>query len=755
MNQSVSPHVELPVTGMTCAACVGRVERALKKVEGVAAVSVNLATERATVVLSDPNTGSETLKTAIRNAGYGVLEVDPSEAREDAEREARTRERLELRNAVLFSGVFSLPLLILAMLPMIWEPAMNAQMAITPNMGVWNWMMLALAAPVQFGPGLRFYRHGWKALISRSPDMNSLVMIGTSAAFFYSLAVTLFPDAFPPSARHVYFEASGVVISLVLLGKYLEAIAKGRTSEAMKKLLSLQAKTARVIRGGAELEVAIVSVLPGDVVNVRPGERIPVDGDVLSGQSFVDESMISGEPIPVSKETGSKVVGGTINGNGSLQFRATAVGAGTVLAQLIRLVENAQASKPAIQGLADRVVAVFTPVVLGVAATTAILWLIFGGASAVTFALVNTVAVLIIACLCAMGLATPTSVMVGTGKAAELGILFRKGEALQTLQEAQIVALDETGTLTEGKPSLTDLEPEEGFTDEALLQLASGADSLSQHPLAEAIVREAKEKKLNVNAPEKFDSVPGLGVIATVGGQRVLIGNVKLMTREQIDVSTLEPRVAALSGEGKTAMFVAVDGRAAGLVAVADKPRASARTAVDALHALGVKTVMLTGDNRRTAEAVAAGLGIDTMIADVLPEDKAAKVKALQLEGRKMAMVGDGVNDAPALAEATVGVAIGAGTDVAVETADVVLVKSDPADVAVSIHLARAVRGKIRQNLFWAAIYNLLAILVAAGVLLRPEWAALLMSASTIIVTFNALALNLLKTHPPRAASHE
>ena len=700
MNQSVSPHVELPVTGMTCAACVGRVERALKKVEGVAAVSVNLATERATVVLSDPNTGSETLKTAIRNAGYGVLEVDPSEAREDAEREARTRERLELRNAVLFSGVFSLPLLILAMLPMIWEPAMNAQMAITPNMGVWNWMMLALAAPVQFGPGLRFYRHGWKALISRSPDMNSLVMIGTSAAFFYSLAVTLFPDAFPPSARHVYFEASGVVISLVLLGKYLEAIAKGRTSEAMKKLLSLQAKTARVIRGGAELEVAIVSVLPGDVVNVRPGERIPVDGDVLSGQSFVDESMISGEPIPVSKETGSKVVGGTINGNGSLQFRATAVGAGTVLAQLIRLVENAQASKPAIQGLADRVVAVFTPVVLGVAATTAILWLIFGGASAVTFALVNTVAVLIIACLCAMGLATPTSVMVGTGKAAELGILFRKGEALQTLQEAQIVALDKTGTLTEGKPSLTDLEPEEGFTDEALLQLASGADSLSQHPLAEAIVREAKEKKLNVNAPEKFDSVPGLGVIATVGGQRVLIGNVKLMTREQIDVSTLEPRVAALSGEGKTAMFVAVDGRAAGLVAVADKPRASARTAVDALHALGVKTVMLTGDNRRTAEAVAAGLGIDTMIADVLPEDKAAKVKALQLEGRKMAMVGDGVNDAPALAEATVGVAIGAGTDVAVETADVVLVKSDPADVAVSIHLARAVRGKIRQNLF-------------------------------------------------------
>jgi P-type Cu+ transporter len=748
MNQLVSPQVELPVTGMTCAACVGRVERALKKVEGVAEVSVNLATERATVVLNDPNISKETLKSAIRNAGYDVLEVAPSQAREDAEREARTQERLELRNAVLFSGLFSAPLLILAMLPMIWEPAMNAQMAITSNMGVWNFIMLGLAAPVQFGPGLRFYRHGWKALISRSPDMNSLVMIGTSAAFFYSLAVTLLPDAFPLSARHVYFEASGVVITLVLLGKYLEAIAKGRTSEAMKKLLSLQAKTARVVRGGVELELAIENVLRGDVVSVRPGERIPVDGEVLGGQSFVDESMISGEPIPVSKETGSRIVGGTINGNGSLQFRATAVGAGTVLAQIIRLVENAQASKPAIQGLADRVVAVFTPVVLGIAAITAMLWLIFGGSSAVTFALVNTVAVLIIACPCAMGLATPTSVMVGTGKAAELGILFRKGEALQTLQEAQTVALDKTGTLTEGKPVLTDFKTLPGFDELETLRLVASTERQSEHPVAQAIVADAVARGLSLETATAFQNQPGYGVTATVAGQVVQVGADRFMRQIGLEVDAFTLEVTRLGDEGKTPLYAALNGKLAAVIAVSDPIKAGSLEAIRALHRMGLKVAMISGDNARTARAIARQLEIDDVLAEVLPQGKADAVKALQAKGQRVAFVGDGINDAPALAQADVGLAIGTGTDIAKETADVILMSGDLRGVPNAIALSKATLSNIRFNLFWAFAYNIVLIPVAAGALypltgwtLSPVLAGAAMGLSSVFVLSNALRL--------------
>jgi P-type Cu2+ transporter len=611
------------------------------------------------------------------------------------------------------------------------------------GMGLWG---LVLSTPVVLWGASPFTSSAWRSLKRGEATMMTLIALGILVSYVYSvLAVLVW------RSEDVFFEAAAMLTTLSLLGHWLEMRSRFATGRAVEALLKLAPAEARVLREGKEVTLPLEAVVVGDEIIVRPGDRVPVDGEVMSGQSYVDESMISGEPIPVVKETGTRVIGGTVNGTGAFNFRATAIGADTALSRIVQMVRNAQASKAPAQRLADTAGKYLVFVAIAAGLLTFAAWMIFSDRG-VVFALSLAVSAIVIACPDALALATPTAITVGVGKAAKSGVLFKNAGALEATAGVDTVVFDKTGTLTEGKPSLTDLEPADGFTAETLFQLAASADSSSQHPLAEAIVREAKAKMLRVNAPEKFDSMPGLGVIATTGGQRVLIGNLKLMTREQIDVSTLEPRVTVLSGEGKTAMFVAVDGKAAGLIAVADKPRASARVAVDALHALGVKTVMLTGDNKNTAEAVARGLGIDTVIADVLPEDKAAKIKELQLEGRKVAMIGDGVNDAPALAEATIGMAIGAGTDVAVETADVVLLKSDPADVAQSISLARAVRSKIRQNLFWAAIYNVLAIPVAAGVLypslgvlLRPEWAALLMSASTIIVTFNALALNLLK----------
>lgn len=739
--------VELGVTGMTCAACVQRVEKALGKVPGVLNANVNLATERANITYLPASTGLAQLKRAVRESGYGILEVEAGRDRSDVEREVKEKEVKALRGAVLFSAVFAIPLVLIAMVPMIWMPAMMFLMNIAP-MNVWNWIMLALATPVQFGPGLRFYKNGWKALRSGSPDMNSLVMIGASAAYFYSLAVTLFPSIFPAQARHVYFEASAVVITLILLGKYFEAVAKGRTSEAMKKLLGLQAKTARVLRGKEELELPVDEVLPNDVIAVRPGEKIPVDGLVLSGNSFVDESMITGEPIPVSKTEGAKVVGGTLNGNGILTFKATAVGADTVLSQIIKLVESAQGSKPAIQGLADKVVAVFTPIVLVIAALTALIWIFFGGDNAVTFALVNTVAVLIIACPCAMGLATPTSIMVGTGKAAEMGVLFRKGEALQTLQEAKVVALDKTGTLTKGKPELTDFKLQAGFNDAELLVLVASVEKNSEHPVAQAIVKSAESRGLTLLDVSEFEAVPGFGVSAKVGSKLVQVGADRYMTKLGLNVAEFAGEAARLGDQGKTPLYAAIDGKLAAIIAVADPIKEGTPEAINALHRQGFKVAMITGDNKRTANAIAKQLGIDEVLAEVLPDGKSDAIKQLQAKGYKVAFVGDGINDAPALAQADVGLAIGTGTDIAIETADVILMSGDLRGVPNAIALSRATLRNIKLNLFWAFAYNVLLIPVAAGVLypvngwlLSPVLAGAAMGLSSVFVLSNALRL--------------
>jgi P-type Cu+ transporter len=748
--------LEIGVGGMTCAACVGRVERALKKVDGVLEANVNLATERATVKLVPAQAGAAHLKRAIRDAGYSVIETQVGETREDAERTAREREISSLRSNVIFSAIFGVPLLLIAMLPMVWEPAMRLQMRLQPNMKIWNWIMLVLALPVQFGPGLRFYNNGWKALISRSPDMNSLVMIGTSAAFFYSFAVTFIPEFFPSSARQVYFESSAVVIMLVLLGKFFEAIAKGRTSQAMKKLIGLQAKTARVIKNGRELEMQIDEVLPGDLIAVRPGEKIPVDGVVKSGSSFVNESMITGEPIPVAKLEGDKLVGGTINQNGALTFTANAVGEDTVLAKIIKLVETALGSKPAIQGLADRVVAVFTPIVLGIAAITAIIWLIFGGENAMSFALVNTVAVLIIACPCAMGLATPTSIMVGTGRAAEMGVLFRKGQALQSLQETQVIALDKTGTLTKGKPELTDFVVLEGFERDQVLKLVASVEQKSEHPVARAIVQAAQG--ITLEQADRFENIPGFGVSARVSGVNVMVGAKRMMIQNGIEVGTLSSESNRLGDEGKTPLYAAIDGRLAAMIAVADPIKEGSLEAVRSLHHLGFKVAMITGDNARTAKAIGKQLEIDDVLAEVLPQGKSDAIKSLQARGQKVAFVGDGINDAPALAQADVGLAIGTGTDIAIETADVILMSGDLRGVPNAIALSRATIRNIRLNLFWAFAYNIVLIPVAAGVLypilgwsLNPVLAGAAMGLSSVFVLSNALRLRSFK--PPLIAT--
>ena len=749
-------NLELGITGMTCAACVTRVEKALSKVPGVLTASVNLATERASVQYLPESASATQFKTAIRNAGYDVIKTQVGKDRSDVEREAREAEIAVLRRDLIFATAFGVPLLLLAMIPMLWMPAMMFLQSLAP-MRVWDWLMLALAVPVYFGPGRRFLTHGWKALFSGSPDMNTLVMLGTSAAFWYSSAVVLLetfvPGVIPENGRSVYFEAAGVVIALILLGKYLEAIAKGRTSQAMKKLFGLQAKTARVLRNGTELELPIDEVLTNDLVSVRPGEKISVDGIVISGSSFVDESMITGESIPVAKTVGSSVVGSTLNGTGALTFRATAVGADTVLAQIIKLVETAQGSKSPIQGLADRVVAVFTPIVLGIAGLTFVLWLIFGGNNALSFAVVNTVAVLIIACPCAMGLATPTSIMVGTGKAAEMGVLFRKGEALEALQGVQTIALDKTGTLTRGKPELTDFINSSELEDAELLRLIASAENQSEHPMAQAIVNAAKEKGLTLEAASDFEASPGFGVSARVSNKLVQIGADRFMTQLGLNVEHFSSDAAQLGDQGKSPLYVAIDGKLSAILAVADPIKDGSKAALEALHQMGIKVVMMTGDNQRTARAIAAQLGIDEVLAEVLPDGKAQAIKQLQAAGRKVAFVGDGINDAPALAQADVGLAIGTGTDVAIETADVILMSGDLRGVPNAVSISRAVISNIKLNLFWAFAYNIVLIPVAAGALypifgwlLSPVLAGAAMGFSSVFVLTNALRLRGFKT---------
>ncbi|GGM21678.1 heavy metal translocating P-type ATPase [Deinococcus aerophilus] len=745
--EPVTAELELPITGMTCANCVGRVERALSKVNGVLSASVNLASERAQVVYLPVATTPGQLRAAVREAGYEVLEQEQGASGPDTQQAAREAEVAHLRAQVVFSAVFAVPLLLIAMLPMLW-PALERSLMASIGMGALNWIMLALAAPVQFGPGRRFYRLGWASLKHRSPDMNALVMIGTSAAFFYSLVVTLAPQLFPVGTAHVYYEASGVVITLILLGKYFEAVAKGRSSAAMKTLLSLQPKEARVLRDDVERLLPVDEVQVGDTLRVLPGESIPLDGEVMSGQSYVNESMITGESVPIQKAGGAAVIGGTLNGNGALTIKATRVGNDTALAQIIKLVETAQGSKPPIQGLADRVVAVFVPIVLVIAAVTFMTWLLLGGEGAFGQALINMVAVLIIACPCAMGLATPVSVMVGTGKAAELGVLFKSGDALEGLQAAQVVALDKTGTLTRGRPELTDLSVLPGFARADVLRLVASAEQDSEHPIARAVVNAAQAEGLPLTATDSSQAVPGFGLDAVVGGMRVQVGADRYMAQLGLDAASFGTQAAQLGDEGKTPLYVALDGALAAILAVADPIKDGSREAVAALHRQGLKVAMITGDNARTAQAIARQLGIDRVQAEVLPGDKAKAVRALQEGGQKVAFVGDGINDAPALAQADVGLAIGTGTDVAVETADVVLMSGDLRGVPNAVALSRSTLRNIRLNLFWAFAYNVLLIPVAAGVLipafglrLSPVLAAAAMGFSSVFVLTNALRL--------------
>jgi Cu+-exporting ATPase len=743
--------VTIPVTGMTCASCVRRVERALEKAPGVLEANVNLANQRATVRYLAGEVELRDLEKAVEGSGYGVVRGEESFAEDSHEREYKKLKADFILAAALTTIILvgSLPMMLglEPPIPMVWLKV----------------LLLVLATPVQFWAGKRFYRGAWGALKHGQANMNTLVVIGTSAAYLYSAVAALAPGLFAAGRDDVYFDTSALIITLILLGHLLEARAKGRTNEAIKKLAGLQAKTARVLRGGEELDVPLEGVLVGDLVVVRPGEKVPVDGRVVSGGSAVDESMITGEAIPITKREGDEVIGATMNTSGSFCFEATKVGEDTTLHQIMRMVEEAQGSKAPVQRFADRISAVFVPAVIGVAAASFVVWLLFGPEPALTFALLNTVAVLIIACPCAMGLATPTSIMVGTGKGAESGFLIRGGEALEGAHKLDTVVLDKTGTLTRGEPELTDIVVENGVREDELLRLVASAERASEHPLGEAIVRGARDRDLPLAEADAFEAVSGGGIRARVEGLEVLVGSRRFLSEAGVSEDGLLPEAEELAREGKTPIFVAVDGEPAGLVAVADVVRDESREAVTRLHALGLEVAMLTGDNRRTAEAIARKLGIDRVVAEVRPEDKANEVKRLQAEGKRVGMVGDGINDAPALAQADVGIAIGTGTDVAMEASDLTLISGDVRGVARAIKLSKATVRNIKQNLFWAFAYNVALIPVAAGVLyplfsdgsvpevlrpvlgeygfLNPVLAAVAMALSSVTVVSNALRL--------------
>jgi len=739
-----------PVGGMTCASCVARVEQALSSVPGVISANVNLASEKATV---DYIEGTEiaSLRRAVKEAGYELgSEV---ETLEDVTTAAQ-RESRAVRNRFILAITLGALILVLGFGPsFVGKP----------------YLLWALATPVQFWAGWRFYRGAWGALKHRTADMNTLIAVGTSAAYLYSMVAILFPGLFVAAGREpaLYFDTAALIIGLILLGRFLEARARGQTSEAIKKLIGLQPKTALVIRDGEEREIPVEDVQVGDLILVRPGERVPVDGIVRQGYSSIDESMITGESIPVEKKTGDEVISATINKTGSFQFEATKVGKDTTLAQIIRLVEEAQGSKAPIQRLADVIASYFVPIVIGIAIATFIIWYFVGPAPAFTFALLNFVAVLIIACPCALGLATPTAIMVGTGKGAENGVLIRSAEALERSHQINAVLLDKTGTLTRGEPKVTDIIAVPSSSQEEVLRLAASAERGSEHPLGEAIVKAASEKKLELSPVSDFTAIPGHGVEAAVRKMKLLLGNLKLIKDRGLSLNGLEEEANQLWEKGKTVMFLGIDSQVAGIIALADTLKPNAKAAVDALHNMGIEVVMLTGDNRRTAEAIAREVGIDHVLAEVLPEHKAQEVKRLQDEGKVVAMVGDGINDAPALAQADVGIAIGTGTDVAMETGDITLISGDLGGIVTAISLSKRTMRTIKQNLFWAFAYNTALIPVAAGVLylafgqtgvpaglhfvlgnygfLNPILAAAAMAVSSITVVSNSLRLRRFK----------
>jgi Cu+-exporting ATPase len=719
--------VVLSVTGMTCAACSTRIEKVLNKQSGVLKANVNLASEKATVEFVSGKVDADQIIGAIKKAGYGASTITEDSA--DAEREAREREYKEQKRLFTLGVVISIPF----MIQMVSDFLMIANPD-TPFMLMMNpWLQLALASVVQFYVGWRFLRGAFHALRGGTANMEVLVSMGTLAAYFYSLAQTI------AGGTHFYYEASVVVITLILLGKLLEARAKGQTSEAMKKLLGLQAKTARVIKDGVEVDIPVEQVEVGDTIFVRAGEKIPVDGEIVEGSSSVDESMLTGESMPVSKTIGDPVIGATINKHGAFKFKATKVGKDTALSQIVRLVEEAQGSKAPVQRVVDQVVAYFAPIVIVIAVLTfAITYLVVG----FTAGLVSAVAVLVIACPCAMGLATPTAIMVGTGKGAESGILFKGAEHLEMAHRVTTVVLDKTGTITKGEPEVTDIVSYGNFNKEELLQIAASAERGSEHPLGEAIVKKAKVDGIELSEGTEFGAIPGHGISVRINEQSVLIGNKKLMQKNEITLGTdVVSKTQELESQGKTAMYMAVDGQLAGTIAVADTVKESSAEAIRQLRELGIEVIMITGDNERTAKAIADQVGVDRVLAEVLPEDKSAEVARLKEKGKVVIMVGDGINDAPALATADVGMAIGTGTDVAIEAADVTLMSGDLLGIVDSIRLSKATMRKIRQNLFWAFGYNVVLIPVAALGLLTPILAGAAMALSSVSVVTNTLFL--------------
>jgi len=747
--------ITLPIQGMTCASCVNKVEKALSSLKGVVHAGVNFGTEGASVEYIPEVVAIRDLKKAVQDAGYQVLEVkvEDSTLREEdiveKEKVAREGELSRLKWKFVVGVILLIPILILMYGTSLFEKWFGLSRSIN------FFLQFLLATPVQFWAGWQFYVGFWKTTKHKTSDMNTLIAVGTSAAYLYSLIATFLPHLFMAKGlmADVYFDTSAAIIVLILLGRFLEARAKGRTSEAIKKLIGLQPKTARIIRNGSEIDIPIEEVMLGDIVVVRPGEKIPVDGIVREGYSSVNESMVTGESIPVEKKIGDTVIGATINKTGTFRFEAIKVGKDTVLAQIIRLVQEAQGSKPPIARMVDVITSYFVPIVILIAIITFIVWYLLGPHPALTYAFLNFVAVLIIACPCALGLATPTSIIVGTGKGAENGILIRGAEALETAHQLNIIVLDKTGTLTKGEPSVTDVIESGKFTKKDILLLAASAEKGSEHPLGEAIVKKAKEEDLNLLDPKNFQAIAGQGVEVTIDSRRILLGNLRLMKERNVALDGLSGKAEHLSNEGKTPIFLAIDGEVTGIIAVADTLKENSKEAVEAFHRMGLEVVMLTGDNRRTAKAIARQIGIDRVLAEVLPETKAEEIKRLQTEGKKVGMVGDGINDAPALAQADVGIAIGTGTDVAMESSDITLIGGDLRGVVTAIALSKATIRNIRQNLFWAFAYNTILIPVAAGILfpffgilLNPIFAAGAMAFSSVTVVSNALRLRRFKS---------
>ena len=735
---AVTENRRFSVEGLSCASCVRRLETALATAPNVTEVTVNLADQTARVTFAGPP-DLPSLFSAAKEAGYPIEEFARNTP---ASTDRQAEEAAELRRATWIATALVLPVFVIEMGGH-FIPGVHALVGGTIGHQGARILGFLLIGAALLGPGRRFYTKGIPSLLRGTPDMNALVALGTFAAFAYSSVATFAPGILPEGTRNVYFEAAGVIVALILLGRSLEARAKGQAGAAIRKLVGLRPETAFVVTASGVEERPIESLSVGDIVRVRPGERIATDGVITEGTSYVNEAMITGEPLPVAKGPDEKVTGGTVNGTGAFTFRVTGVGSDTVLARIVRMVEDAQGAKLPIQNLVDRVTSVFVPIVLAIAVATVAAWLVFGGTEMLGLALVAGVSVLIIACPCAMGLAIPTSIMVGVGRAAALGILFRKGDALQTLSDVKVIAFDKTGTLTEGRPEVTDIVPAEGWDRKTILRLAAGAEAKSEHPIAHAILRAAD----SVPASKEFNSITGEGLCAVVDGRSVSVGTARLMVRDKIDVGDLVPEANRLSGEGRTAFFIGVDGQPAGLIAVSDPIKPGAFDTIAGLHDLGLRVAMITGDAEATGQAIARRLGIDTVVAEALPETKVETIKALAEQG-KVAFVGDGINDAPALAAADVGVAIGTGTDVAIETADVVLMSGDTEGVVRAISLSRATMLNIRQNLGWAFGYNILLIPVAAGILF-PVWSILLspmlaagaMALSSVAVVTNALRL--------------